>query len=121
VTSGDRGEIALYPAHGGSSPRRTVAAGQAPQHVAFLDRPAGVGVAYVTSGDDGTLCTHRLDGRRLRTAALPLGSFNVTSAGGWVISPSLSLGTLAVLDACGGPVRRQRVAPAAHDACLLVL
>jgi hypothetical protein len=38
-----------------------------------------------------------------------------------VISPSLSEGTLAVLDAGGRLVRRQRVAPAAHDACLLVL
>jgi DNA-binding beta-propeller fold protein YncE len=121
VTSGERREIALFAATG-STPRRVLAADAPPQHVAFRDWRPGSALAYVTSGRDGTLSTHRLvDGRRLRTAPVPRGSYNVTCSGGWVVSPSLDLGTLAVLSAAGLPVERVALAPAAHDACVLVL
>jgi hypothetical protein len=120
VTSGDRSEIALFPP-GAVTPRRVLPAGAPPQHVAFRDWGAAAGVAYVTSGADGTLRTHGPDGRLLRAARVPVGSYNVTCSGSWVVSPSLDVGTLAVLDAAGEPVARVRLAPAAHDACVLVL
>ena len=120
VTSGDRSEIALLDPRTGRL-LRLLPAGRPPQHVAFRDWDVESGVAYVTSGKDGTLRTHRLDGRLLRTAAIPLGSYNVTCSGSWVVSPSLDRGTLAVLGAGGRPVARLALAPAAHDACLLVL
>ena len=119
VTSGDRSEIALLDARSGAL-LRLLPAGRPPQHVAFRDWRVETGVAYVTSGKDGTLRTHRLDGRLLRTARIPVGSYNVTCSGSWVVSPSLDQGTLAVLDAAGRPVARLELAPAAHDACVLV-
>jgi hypothetical protein len=80
----------------------------------------GAGVAYVTSGDDGTLRVHALrDGRRLGAATVPVGSYNVAAGFGRVICPSLSAGTLAILDRRAGPVGRHRVARAAHDACVV--
>lgn len=120
VTSGSRREVAVYSSHG-RMPSRLLAADGAPQHVAFRGWGADAGVAYVTSGTDGTLRTHRPDGRALRTSSLPTGSYNVTCSGAWVVSPSLDTGTLAVLSAEGRPVDRIGLAPAAHDACVLVL
>ena len=113
VTSGDRGAVAIYDA---ASERliRTLAADGPPQHLAF-----GGSVAYVTSGDDGTLRTHRLDGTLLRTARIPVGSYNVSRASGVVVSPSLERGTLCLLDRNGVRRRTVRVAPAAHDACVV--
>lgn len=121
VTSGDRDELALFPSHGGS-PRFVLAADRPPQHVAFRDWGPAPGLAYVTSGKDGAMRVQRADdGRPLRRAAIPRGSYNVASSGRWVVSPSLDARTLAVLSAAGAPVARLRVAPAAHDACILVL
>ena len=75
VTSGDRGRIAIYEASSGELVR-TIAADARPQHVTFMgDR------AFVTSGDDAVLRVHALDGRRLRSAPVPVGSFNVQ--GSW--------------------------------------
>jgi hypothetical protein len=88
---------------------RTLRAGSPPQHVTFLgDR------AFVTSGDDGTLHTHALDGSVLHAARVPVGSYNVQYGAGRVFTPSLNAGTLAVL---GGPV--VKVARSSHDACLM--
>ena len=88
----------------------------APQHIAFSD--AGK-AAYVASGDDGTMRVHALDGRLLRTSRIPVGSFNVTHGAGHVVSPSLERGTLCILDRNGRVRRTVRVAPAAHDVCLI--
>jgi hypothetical protein len=55
------------------------------------------GRAYVTSGDDGLLRVHALDGRLLRTTRVPFGSFNVQEGWRLVLSPSLSLGTLSTV------------------------
>jgi DNA-binding beta-propeller fold protein YncE len=111
VTSGAIERTAVY-----GSPhalRETLAADAAPQHVAF-----GNGVAYVTSGDSGTFRVHSLpDGRMLRTSRIPIGSYNVHHARGRVITPSLSAGTLAILDARGLSLATVQVASACHDAC----
>ena len=115
VTSGDRGVIAIYD----TATRRLVRrldADAPPQHIVFSD--AGR-VAYVASGDDGTMRVHALDGRLLRTSRIPVGSFNVTGGAGHVVSPSLERGTLCILDRNGRVRRTVRVAPAAHDACLI--
>jgi DNA-binding beta-propeller fold protein YncE len=94
---------------------RVLAADRAPQHVAFVRD-----LAFVSSGDDGTVRVHRLNGDLLRRAQVPLGSYNVTFGDGRVVMPSLSRGTVALLDE-GAHVRAvRRVARAAHDACVLV-
>jgi DNA-binding beta-propeller fold protein YncE len=94
VTSGDRGRIAIYDAVRAVLVR-TIAADAPPQHVTFMgDR------AFVTSGDDAVLRVHALDGRLLRSAPVPPGSYNVQRswddprARRWILTPSLSQGTL---------------------------
>ena len=117
VTSGDRHELALF------DPRTARAvvklrAGAPPQHVTFAGR-----LAFVTSGDDGTLRTHDLTtGRALRTARVPVGSFNVQEGwdGGVILMPSLSRGTLCVADRRGRVVRTLGLARSSHDACFVV-
>jgi DNA-binding beta-propeller fold protein YncE len=114
VTSGDRRRIAVYETEG----RRPVAfvdAGAPPQHVVFRGSRA-----YVASGDDGTVRTHRDDGVLLHEARTPVGSYNVTLGWPGVLTPSLGRGTLAVLDDRGLLRDVRRVARAAHDACLVV-
>jgi DNA-binding beta-propeller fold protein YncE len=101
------------------SERKLTAAGSvhvadaAPQHVTFGRR-----VAYVTSGDSGSFHVQSLDdGRILRSARIPIGSYNVQQAWGRVLSPSLSHGTLAVLSGAGGLLATVQVADSCHDAC----
>lgn len=115
VSSGSIGRVAIHDADTGRVVR-SLSAGAAPQHIAFS--PSGLAV-YVTSGDDGSLRVHRPDGRVLREAAIPLGSFNVTRGSGLVLSPSLTRGTLCVLDGNGRVRRTIAVASAAHDACVI--
>jgi DNA-binding beta-propeller fold protein YncE len=116
VTSGDRGTIAIYdPATHRLLVR--LPADAPPQHVTF-----GGATAYVTSGDDGMLRVHGLNGRLRRSTRVPAGSYNVQH--GWegqrILTPSLSRGTLCVLDASGRLVRRVRAARSSHDACFVV-
>ena len=111
VSSGDRGRIAVYDARS----RRQLfafAADAPPQHVTFLGSRA-----YVTSGDDALLRVHRLDGRLLRTTRIPQGSYNVQEGWGMILTPSLSQGTLCVVNGRGGLRNRVAVAPSSHDAC----
>jgi len=104
ITAGEERKIA---AHG-----RVLPADGAPQHVTFLD-----GRAFVTSGADGTLRVYdERTARLLRTTQIPVGSYNVQFHAGRVLTPSLDEGTLCVLDAGGGLLRRTRVAPSCHDA-----
>ena len=111
VTSGVAGRTAIY-AHGDSL-RATLSADAAPQHVTFGRR-----VAYVTSGDAGTLRVHSLeDGSLLRASRIPVGSYNVQYGRGRVITPSLSAGTLAILDTRGALLATVQVASGCHDAC----
>jgi hypothetical protein len=75
------------------------------------------GRAFVTSGDDGTLRVHALDGRLLRVTAIPVGSYNIQRGPGRILTPSLAKGTLCVLDEAGDVMRRVKVASSSHDAC----
>jgi hypothetical protein len=110
VTSGSTGRIAVH--RGG---RFTfLPADGAPQHVTFLD-----GRAFVTSGAAGTLRVYdEATARMLRETAIPVGSYNVQYAAGFVLTPSLNEGTLTVVDAQGRERVRVRVASSCHDACL---
>lgn len=113
VTSGAERRIAIYSRE--RRPRRILTAGAPPQHVAFAQEKA-----FVSSGDDGTIRRHRLDGGLVREARVPVGSYNV--AFGWrhLISPSLAAGTLSVLGRDGRVDAVRRVARAAHDACIVI-
>lgn len=114
VSSGDRRELALY-AVGDAQPLAVLPAGAPPQHVTFAGARA-----YVASGGDGTLEVRRSsDARLYRRTAVPVGSYNVQRGAAWVTTPSLELGTLVVTDLTGRVVSEERVAAAAHDACVL--
>ena len=114
VSSGDQRRMAVFAA-GRTAPARLLEADAPPQHIAF----AG-GVAYVASGDDGTLRAHRLsDGRRMWTATVPVGSYNVTTGSGLVVTPSLSMGTLSSVAPGRRSASRTQVARSAHDACVI--
>jgi DNA-binding beta-propeller fold protein YncE len=114
VTSGRVARVAVLPAGDGG---RAVLLGAdaAPQHVAF-----GRGVAFVTSGDGGSLRAHDLaDGRLRHAARVPFGSYNVTAGAGAVVTPSLASGRLTIADRGGAVEREVKVARAAHDACIV--
>ena len=112
VTSGEKRESTVF-GSGGDLQRRLTADG-APQHVTFSSSRA-----YVTSGVDGTFRVHGLTGDVLRTTAIPVGSYNVQHGSGFVLTPSLIRGTLAVLDDHGRLLRVLRVASSCHDACFI--
>jgi DNA-binding beta-propeller fold protein YncE len=113
VTSGDGRGLAVY--DGGGSIRLRLPAGSPPQHVTFADH-----VAYVTSGNDGTLRVHALeDGRLLHETAIPTGSYNVQAGHGLVLTPSLDHGTLSVLSRGGELLHRIHAAASCHDACFV--
>ena len=115
VTSGDRGEVAVYDSRT-LRLRRRLFAHAPPQHVAFLGD-----LAFVTSGEAGTLRVHRVrDGALVRTVRVPEGTYNVATGWGVVFAPSLSQGTLAVVDDRGRPRRVVHVARSSHDACYVV-
>jgi DNA-binding beta-propeller fold protein YncE len=112
VTSGAARRLAIYRRAG--RPARTVAAGSPPQHVTFAREKA-----FVASGDDGTVRRHRLDGGLVSEARVPVGSYNVTFGWGRVVTPSLAAGTTSVLDRTGRVRAIEKVARAAHDACIV--
>ena len=97
------------------------AADAPPQHVTFMGE-----LAFVTSGDDAVLRVHALDGRLLRSRPVPAGSYNVQGshddprARRWVLTPSLSAGTLCSFSPRGAPLDQLRVARSSHDACFLI-
>jgi DNA-binding beta-propeller fold protein YncE len=113
VTSGDSRRIAVF-GRSGSRPLELIAAGAPPQHIAFVR-----GLAFVASGDDGTVRVHRLDGTLVGEAAVPVGSYNVTYGGHRAVTPSLARGTVALLDERGRVRTVRKVARAAHDACVI--
>lgn len=113
VSSGDRNLLAIYDVRHGRLLARPY--GDAPpQHVTF----AG-GLAYVTSGWSGTLRVHRVDGRPVARTVVPVGSYNVQQAAGWVVTPALGRGFLTLLDERGRIRRSERVARSSHDACII--
>jgi DNA-binding beta-propeller fold protein YncE len=113
VTSGDSHRIAVYD-RARLQPVEVIDAGAPPQHIAWVGR-----VAFVASGDDGTVRVHRANGDLVREVKVPTGSYNVTCGGGTAITPSLSRGTVTVLDERGRVQTVRKIARAAHDACLL--
>lgn len=115
VSSGDRGELAVFNRRTGAVLRR-LPADAPPQHITFLG-----GHAFVTSGDDGTLRVQSLrDGGILHRTKIPVGSYNVQEVFGHVVTPSLERGTLCILDRTGRLTRRLKVAPSSHDACFVM-
>jgi hypothetical protein len=115
VTAGRERRIAIFAA-GRSRPDVVLDADEAPQHLAF-----GPTTAYVASGEGPSMRVHALgDGRLLRTQRVPFGSYNVTRRAGRVLTPSLGVGILSVLDARGRLRFDLRVASAAHDACVVL-
>ncbi len=111
VTSGSEGRLALYRR---DKRPRLVLAGTPPQHVTFAP-----GKAFVASGDDGTVRRHLLDGGFVREARVPVGSYNVTFGWSQLVTPSLGEGTVTLLDRNGRVQVVERVARAAHDACIV--
>jgi DNA-binding beta-propeller fold protein YncE len=114
LTSGSEHRVALYRA-GARTPRRVIAAGAHPQHVAFADAEV-----FVASGDDGTVRRHRLNGDLLGKVSVPLASYNVTFGFGRAVTPSLGRGTVSILDSSGRIRTLRRVSKAAHDACIVL-
>ena len=114
LTSGSSRRLAVY-ARGRRRPVAVLHAGAPPQHITF----AGP-LVLVVSGRDGTVRVHRHNGDLVREARVPVGSYNVTYAVGTAVTPSLSHGTVAVLDRSGHTVAVRTVARAAHDACIVV-
>jgi DNA-binding beta-propeller fold protein YncE len=115
VSSGDRNQLAVYSAQTGRLLARPY--GDAPpQHVTF-----GGDFAYVTSGWSGTFRVHRVDGRPLGRTVVPVGSYNVQQAMGWLVTPALGRGYLTVLDEKGRIRRSERIARSSHDACIVAL
>jgi DNA-binding beta-propeller fold protein YncE len=115
VSSGDRGEVAVYAARSGRL-RRRLPADDPPQHFTFRGE-----VVYVASGESGTLHVHRVEGERLRSVTIPVESYNVQQAHGWVVTPGLGTGTLCALDGRGRVRWLKRVARSSHDACIVTL
>jgi hypothetical protein len=74
----------------------------------------------VTSGWNGSLRLYRKDGHPLGRTLVPVGSYNVQQAHGWVVTPSLGRGSLCILDAHGTLLRRKQIARSAHDACIVL-
>jgi DNA-binding beta-propeller fold protein YncE len=114
VTAGRERKLAIYRA-GGERPTTLLPADVAPQHITF-----GPSTAYVASGEGRSLHTHSLtDGRLLRAARIPIGSYNVQRGAGRILTPSLNMGTLTLADRNGRVRASTRVARAAHDACVV--
>jgi DNA-binding beta-propeller fold protein YncE len=113
VTSGAGHRIALYRADE-REVVRVLAAHRAPQHVAFVGEHV-----FVASGDDGTVRVHRVNGDLVRQVEVPVGSYNVTFGDGRAVAPSLSRGTVTLLDERGHVRAVRRIARAAHDACVV--
>jgi DNA-binding beta-propeller fold protein YncE len=113
VTAGRDRRLAVLPAGGGRPV--LLGADAAPQHVSF-----GRGVAFVASGQGASVRVHDLArGSVRRTTRVAYGSYNVQAGVGAVVTPSLSRGTLTILDREGRLSREVEVAPAAHDACVV--
>jgi DNA-binding beta-propeller fold protein YncE len=114
VTAGRERRLAILPA-GGAGRAVLLGADDAPQHVSFGHR-----LAFVASGDGASVRAHDLaEGRVRHVARVPVGSYNVQAGAGAVVTPSLSRGTLTVLDRTGRVRREVQIARAAHDACIL--
>jgi YVTN family beta-propeller protein len=89
----------------------SVPVGAPPQHVAF----GPLGEAFLTSGYGSRIVAATRFGHIVRAATIPYGSFNVATAGDFVVTSSLLRGTVTDLDARLHVVGMLKVAPAARD------
>ncbi|MFL5925841.1 MAG: YncE family protein [Gaiellaceae bacterium] len=113
VSSGDENRLAIYDRRTGrmlASP----AADLPPQHITFRGD-----LAFVTSGESGTLRVHGRDGRELRLTPVPKGSYNVQQRDSRVVTPGLGNGSLCILDGQGRLLRQLDIARSSHDACIV--
>jgi DNA-binding beta-propeller fold protein YncE len=114
VTAGHEPRVALYAADG-RRPAALLPAAPGPQHVTF-----GPNAAYVASGSGRSLRVHALgDGRLVRDTRVPIGSYNVQRGAGRVLTPSLDMGALTILDGRGKVIHQVQVASHAHDVCVV--
>jgi DNA-binding beta-propeller fold protein YncE len=94
VSSASEPYVSVYSAAGGRLVD-TVPAGRAPQHVVFA-----AGRAYITSGYGASIEMVAPAVRRVvRRADLPYGSFNLASAGPWLVVTSVLNGKVTMLRA----------------------
>jgi DNA-binding beta-propeller fold protein YncE len=96
----------------------TLPAGPPPQHVVFgPGRPA---TAYITSGYASRIRAVNALGRTLRVGRVPYGSFNLATAGSFVITASLSNGSVTELGPKLGVWKSVTVAPATRGVATVV-
>ena len=121
LTSSNSQTVTVVDAH---SARRlfAVPAGRPPQHVAFNYSVSKLSrFAYISSGYSSRIeMVDARNGRVLRLARVPYGSFNLTTAGGLVVASSLMRGTLTELNEQLHLIRNVKVAPAARDVAVVV-
>jgi hypothetical protein len=92
-----------------------IPAGLPPQHVVFNGA-----FAYMTSGYGSTIEQIRWrTGRVMRRVRAPYGSFELDTAGPYVVTSSLLRGTVAVYDRNLGLLRVRRVGATAEDIALV--
>jgi DNA-binding beta-propeller fold protein YncE len=116
VTASDRRSVTIFDTTT-LRPVARIPAGFPPQHVAFGYQDE----AYVTSGYGGSLeIVDRSSGRIRRMVRVPYGSFNVATAGSYVVTSSLLRGTLTELDDQGRVWLKKRFAPAARGVAVAV-
>jgi hypothetical protein len=113
VTSSSGPEVSVFDARSRRLLFR-VPAGPPPQHIAF----AGP-YAYITSGYGSTIEQVRaVDGRVLRRAGTPYGSFELDAADGYVVTTSLLDGRLGVYTSALRLLRSVSLAPATRDVAI---
>lgn len=117
VTSGSGDSVHVLNARSGKEVF-AVGVGAAPQHVVFSD-PGGS--AFVTSGYSSRIVKVAPDtGRIVKSARTPYGSFNLSTAGGLVVTTSLLNGRLTEFDTSLKRLRTIRATDAARAVALTV-
>ena len=116
VTAADRRFVTVFDSRT-LRPVARVAAGAPPQHVAF----GPLRDAFLTSGYGSSLeIVDRPSGRVRRTVHVPYGSFNVATAGSFVVTSSLLRGTVTELGEDGRVLMSRHYAPAARGVAVAV-
>jgi YVTN family beta-propeller protein len=118
VTSAESNRVAVFDA-ASRTPIASLTAGPPPQHVAFADGEPPT--AYVTSGYASRITAFKPWGSRiLGVGRVSYGSFNLATAGSWVVTASLVNGTLTRLDSELRAARSFKVAPATRGIATVV-
>lgn len=118
VTSAESNRVAVFDASS-RTPIASLTAGPPPQHVAFAQGEPPT--AYVTSGYASRITAFRPWGSRiLSVGRVPYGSFNLATAGSWVVTASLLNGSFTRLDTDLRAARSFKVAPATRGLATVV-